>query len=159
VSERNRPEANVERGQICPFYGGLGVEVYPTSVRVHPIGVRPGVADLICFFPRLGFHFFHETKVPPRRQTREQREFEQACVDTNVPYVLGGIDEAMDFIVHLGLGVRVGPTVRVKPRNEWPEHYPDQIEYVGELAVQRRSWPMSAATRDAHQKFGYRAAA
>jgi hypothetical protein len=151
VSERNRPEANVERGQICPFYGGLGIEVYPTSVRVHPIGVRPGVADLICFFPRLGFHFFHETKVPPRRQTREQREFEQACIDTNVPYVLGGIDEAMDFIVHLGLGVRVGPTVRVKPRNEWPLGAP--FSSIG------RSWSMSAGLADAHQKFGYRAAA
>jgi hypothetical protein len=151
VSERNRPEANVERGQICPFYGGLGIEVYPTSVRVHPIGVRPGVADLICFFPRLGFHFFHETKVPPRRQTKEQREFEQACIDTNVPYVLGGIDEAMDFIVFLELGWRVGPTVQFKPRIQWP--IADSFIEVG------NEWSTTAAVRAAHEKFGYRAAA
>jgi hypothetical protein len=149
--QRNRPEANVERGQVCPFYGGLGIEVYPTSSRVHPIGVRPGVADLICFFPRLGFHFFHETKVLPRRQTREQREFEQGCIDTNVPYVLGGIDEAMAFIVFLELGRKVGPTVQIKPRAQWP--IPDSYVDIG------REWAMSAVVRDAHEKFGYRAAA
>jgi hypothetical protein len=111
---------NVERGQVCPFYGGLGIEVYPTSARVHPIGVRPGVADLICFFPRLGFHFFHETKVLPRRQTKEQWEFEQHCIASKVPYVLGGIDEAMAFVVFLEIATPVGPTVRFKPRSEWP---------------------------------------
>jgi hypothetical protein len=115
MSERGRPEANVERGQVCPFYGGLGIEVYPTSARVHPIGVRPGVADLICFFPRLGFHFFHETKVLPRRQTKEQWEFEQHCIASKVPYVLGGIDEAMAFIVFLEIATPVGPSGRSRP--------------------------------------------
>lgn len=159
MTQRGRPEVNVERGQICPFYGGLGIEVYPTSVRVHPIGVRPGVADLICFFPRLGFHFFHETKVPPRRQTKEQRAFEQACIDTNVPYVLGGTDEAMEFVIHLGIAVSVGPTIIVKPRSEWPEPYPHQADLPGRLALQLKYWPMSAAVRDAHDRFGYREAA
>lgn len=151
MTQRGRPEADHERGQVCPFYGGLGIEVYPTSVRVHPIGVRPGVADLICFFPRLGFHFFHETKVPPRRQTKEQREFEQACIDTNVPYVLGGIDEAMAFTVFLEIAQLVGPTVRVKPRHLWPSA--DSFADIG------NEWSMTAAVRDAHEKYGYRAAA
>lgn len=151
MTQRGRPEVNVERGQVCPFYGGLGIEVYPTSARVHPIGVRPGVADLICFFPRLGFHFFHETKVPPRRQTREQREFEQACTDSYVPYVLGGIDEAMAFIVFLEIATHVGPTVQVKPRHLWPG--PESFADIG------NEWAMSAAIRDAHERFGCREAA
>lgn len=151
MSHRNRPEHDHERNQVCPFYGGLGIEVYPNSTRVKPVGVRPGIADLTCFFPRLAFHFYHETKLEGKRQTEEQYKFEQNCIATNTAYVLGGIDEAMDFIVFLEIAERVGPTIRVRPRNEWP-NWSSFIEIGNE-------WSRSNYRRLASEKYGYRKAA
>lgn len=150
MTHRGRPEHDHERGQVCPLYGGLSIEVYPTSTRVKPVGVRPGVADLICFFPRLGFHFFHETKMEGKRQTEEQWKFEQNCIATNVPYVLGGIDEAIEFVVFLSIAHKVGPTIRVKPRDQWPTLGYDDIG---------AEWARHPARLAAVQKYGYRKAA
>lgn len=146
----SRPEHDHERGSVCPFYGGLGIDVYPTSARVWAKGVRKGVPDLICFSPRLGFQFYHESKIEGRRQTKEQYEFEQSCIATNVAYVLGGIEEAMGFAVMLEIADRVGPTVRVRPRDQWPKF---GYEDLGE------EWARHPARLAALRKFGYKIAA
>jgi hypothetical protein len=150
MSQRARPEHDHERQQVIPFYAGLGVDCFATSARVWAKGVSPGIPDLICFWPKLGFHFFHETKLPPNRQSEAQRDFERACIGTNVPYVLGGIDEAMAFVVFLELAQRVGPTVRIKPRSEWPSHGFDDLG---------TEWFGSKQQRRAVLQFGYKRAA
>lgn len=150
MTHRGRPEHDLERGQVCPFFSGLGIDVYPTSARNHVIGIRKGVPDLICFSERLGFHFFFETKVEGRRQTKEQHDFEQSCIAANVPYVLGGIEEAMEFVVFLEIADRVGPTVRVRPRDQWPKFGFDDLG---------KEWARHPARLASIQKFGYRKAA
>ena len=147
MTQRARPEHDHERSQIIPFYAGLGVDCFATSARVWAKGVSPGIADLICFWPVLGFHFFHETKVEGKRQTAEQYDFEMACIGTGVPYVLGGIDEAMAFVVFLEIAVRVGPTVRVKPRSEWP--IADSFIDIG------NEWGRSSVRIAATAKYGF----
>lgn len=143
-----RPEHDHERGQVMPFYGGLGVRTHATSSRIKAKGVTAGIADVICFWERLGFSFFHETKIPPRRQTLEQYQFELDCIATDTPYVLGGIDEAIAFAAHMGVGVPIGPTFRSHARAKWPN--PAEVQ---ELI---HSWPMSTRSRAARAKFGYR---
>lgn len=150
MTKRNRPEHDHERYQLCPFYSGLGIDVYPSSARVWAKGIRPGIADLICFWPKLELHFFHETKLSPNRQTRDQYEFELSCIATNVPYILGGIDEAMDFAVLLEIAERVGPTIRVKPRAEWPTGGYEEIA---------AEWARSNYRQQAFLRYGYRRAA
>lgn len=143
-----RPEHDHERGQVMPFYAGLGIKCYATSARVKAVGVSGGVADVICFWERLGFNFYHETKIPPRRQTLEQFQFEQDCKSTQTPYVIGGIDEALAFGAWMGVGRIVGPTMRVYPREKWPNP--------GEVQDLLEAWPSSLAWHDAVDKFGYR---
>lgn len=148
---RTRPEFDHERSQVCPFFSGLGIDIYPTSARNHVIGIRKGTPDLICFWERLGFQFYFETKVEGRRQTREQHDFELNCIATNVPYVLGGIDEAMDFVVFLEIAERAGPTIRVKPRDKWP--IKDAFADIG------NEWARSNYRNENFLRFGYRKAA
>jgi hypothetical protein len=148
---RGRPEHDLERGQVAPFYGGLGVSVYATSARVWAKGVTPGIADLDCFFTKLAFHFYHETKVPGKRQSEAQRNFERDCIATGVPYVLGGMDEAFDFIEWLGLGAGVNETICIFPRENWPTK-----KTARELLD---LWPSAPPNLDAHAKYGFRAAA
>jgi hypothetical protein len=151
MTQRNRPEHDHERYQVCPFYSGLGIDVYATSARVWAKGVTPGIPDLICFWPRLGFHFFHESKLPPNRQSIAQHNFAECCIETGVPYVLGGIEEAMQFAVYLGIAVSVGPTVQVKQREKWPT-----VECARRLI---QNWPWSVCRTDALETFGHREAA
>lgn len=146
-----RPEHDLERGQVMPFYAGLGMKCHATSARVYTKGVTQGVADVICFWERLGFQFFHETKIPPRRQTLHQWNFEQDCITADVPYVLGGIEEAIAFAAYMGVGVAVGPTFRSKPREKWPN--PAEVQ---ELV---HSWQWAEARHDASDKFGYKGGA
>jgi hypothetical protein len=145
----SRPEHDHERGQVMPFYGGLGISCHATSSRVKAVGVTSGIADVICFWERLGFQFFHETKMPGRRQTLEQHQFEADCMATDVPYVLGGIDEAMAFVIHMGVAEPAGVTVRVKPREKWPSKPKD-------LEMLIAGWKWSVARHDASAKFGYK---
>jgi hypothetical protein len=150
VTARGRPEYNEERGAVIPFYAGLGIKCYATSARNHPIGIDQGIADVVCFWERLRFSFFHETKVPPRRQSLYQFQFEANCIATVTPYVLGGLEEALAFAEWMGVGQIVGPTMRVKPREKWPN--PAEVQDLIE------SWPSAVARHDAVDKFGYQEA-
>lgn len=132
-----------------PFYGGLGISCHATSSRVKAKGVTSGIADVICFWERLGFQFFHETKMPGRRQTLEQHQFEADCMATGVPYILGGVDEAIAFVIHMGIAEPAGVTIRVKPRDKWPSK-PRDIEML------REGWKWAVARHDATAKFGYK---
>ena len=148
---RNRPEHDQERNQLCPFFSGLGIDIYPTSARNHVIGIRKGVADLICFWPKLGFHFYFEVKMEGKRQTKEQYDFELSCIATGVPYVLGGVEEAMAFVAWLEIAERAGPTIRVKPRDKWP--IKDSFVDIG------NEWAQSNQRNENFLRFGFRKAA
>jgi len=146
--KRGRPEHDVERGQIVPFYSGLGFDVYATSARVWAKGVTPGIPDLIVFSEKLGLQFFHETKLEPNRQSDGQLQFEKHCVAAGIPYVLGDVEDAMNFAVHMGIAKRVGPTVQVKPREQWPD--------VMAVYCWSRSYSRSDAARASRAKYGNR---
>lgn len=142
-----RPEHDLERGSVIPLYAGFGINNYCTSARVKAVGVSAGVPDVICFWERLGFNFYHETKIPLRRQTRAQWLFERDCARSNVPYVLGGVEEAMAFIAWMGVADIVGITMRVKAREKWPNP--------AEVQDMIHNWQHSVARHDASDKFGY----
>lgn len=141
-----RPEHDHERGVIAPLYGGLGFDVFATSIRAKPIGATPGIADLYVTAGRLSFSFWHEVKVGKYRQSIDQRNFMFACEAARVPYVLGDVEDANAFLCWLGIAERAGSTIRFLPRHAWVARPP--LELV--------QWYNSSAHREAVQKWGYR---
>lgn len=108
---RGRPEDDLVRKQIIPFYVALGFDVYATSAQVHAKGVTPGIPDLYVVSEKHGFAFWHEAKRPIadrgwKRQSAAQRQFQQR-VGAITPYVLGDIESAYDFAQWIGLGIRI----------------------------------------------------
>lgn len=113
TSHRARPEDDMLRNLVIPFYSSMGFEVYSTSARVWAKGVTPGIADLYVVGRRQRLAFWHEAKVPRHhtrlsRQSLEQRKFQELMVHVQIPYVLGDLESAYDFVAWLTLGVRVG---------------------------------------------------
>lgn len=113
--------------RVIATYKAAGASVCSLSQGYRPGGRRhattrqtKGLADLYVFIPRRGIAFWHEVKAPDRveqlrlpadermaiyrrKQTAEQSLFELRCVQCGVPYVLGGNDEAIEFLRKLGI--------------------------------------------------------
>lgn len=113
---RGRPEDDEQRFHVMPMYANAGFDVYVNSTRNKPVGVTPGIPDLEVFAVAFGFGFRHEVKVEGRRQSYEQRVYQERCDAVGVPYVLGDREAAEDFLVWFGLAfwtLRGAPGVRV----------------------------------------------
>lgn len=113
-------EADVQHG-VVDFYQTAGGVVCDLSQGFRPGGRRhgttrqtKGLGDLYVFFPYLGFALWHETKASDRppddpkrqeslreKQSDEQRWFEDQCRACRVPYVLGGVAEAVAALEQL----------------------------------------------------------
>jgi hypothetical protein len=98
-----RPEDDHMRHQVGPFYGAAGISSFITSARLHAKGVTPGIADMLCFFPRLGVRFDHEVKLVGDRQSHAQLLYQESCIGTGHVYVLGDLSAAEDFLIWLGV--------------------------------------------------------
>lgn len=148
-----RPEADHERGVIAPLYGGCGFRVYATSARVHPIGVTPGIADLIVHAETIGVNFYHETKLA-ERQTAEQQEFMRSAIECGTPYVLGSVSSANAWLCWLGLANPLNDTIRFIDRARWRETVDRRRRYFdGDLAI---AWTRSSEWAVQIALWGYR---
>lgn len=150
-----RPESDHERGVIAPLYGGCGFEVYATSARVHPIGVTPGIADLIVHAEPIHLMFYHEVKIEGYRQTLDQQTFMRSAIECNTAYVLGDIDSANAWLCWLGIAERLNETIRFRPRDRWREEVDHRHRHFdGDIAI---GWTRSREWAAQIAKFGYRA--
>jgi hypothetical protein len=113
-------ETDVQRA-VVGFYRQVGGVVYDLAQGYRPGGRRhgttrqtKGLPDLWVFFPHLGLVLWHEVKAVPRsvpeerrpdvltkKQTAEQRTFQKHCEEVRMPYVLGGLPEAVRAITVL----------------------------------------------------------
>ena len=57
----------------------------------------PGVPDLLAFHPLRGFAFI-EVKAPNGRLSSAQREFQHLCGESDVEYVVGGVEAVRDWL-------------------------------------------------------------
>lgn len=100
-------EKAVER-DVIRAYRRVGCKVWKTSQPQRAVGMTKGLPDLVVFrgegpgeLPSLWFHEVKPTddlSEARRRQTDEQEEFEVACGEAGVPYVLGGARPAAEFL-------------------------------------------------------------
>jgi hypothetical protein len=101
-----RPE-KVEQRQIKRMLDSLGIAYYDTSQPFHA-AITPGLPDLLCFKPLIDGSgppwriFFIEVKKRGESQSPAQCLFEQMCLWSGIPYVLGSTD---DVARYLGLEV------------------------------------------------------
>lgn len=149
-----RHEHDHERNVVAPFYAGMGITVNCTSARNHPIGITPGIPDLILQWRTLGLTLYHETKVGHRRQTPEQFYFALRAAASSTPYILGDITSAYDFVGWLGIARRLPETVHFRPREQWPPIVRGIKERAGESLG--RCWAESAVHRKHLERWGYR---
>jgi hypothetical protein len=119
-------EAQVQT-RVIATYKAVGASICSLSQGYRPGGKRhgttrqtKGLADLFVFLPRRRLAFWHEVKAPDsvsqlllpaaeraaiyrRKQTPEQALFELRCGECRIHYVLGGVDEALNFLRTLGI--------------------------------------------------------
>jgi hypothetical protein len=113
--------------RVVATYKAAGATVCSLSQGYRPGGKRhgttrqtKGLADLYVFLPCKRIAFWHETKAPDRidqlqlpraerlaiyrrKQSPEQALFELRCTECGVPYILGGVAEAEEFLQALGI--------------------------------------------------------
>jgi len=97
-------ERDVARSVVA-FLETCGCHVYSLQDR-RPRATRntPGLPDLYVLHRQLG-GFWVELKAPGGKQTVEQVSFQATCGRCGVPYVCGGVAEAMAFLAQRGLVV------------------------------------------------------
>ena len=119
-------EARVQT-RVVATYKAAGASICTLSQGYRPGGrghgttrQTKGLADIYGFLPRKGLSFWHEVKAPNRpeqlnlppeerlilyrkKQSPEQHLFELRCAECNVPYILGGVAEAEEFLHKLGI--------------------------------------------------------
>jgi hypothetical protein len=148
-----RPEADHERGVVAPLYGGCGFTTFATSARVHPIGVTPGISDLIVHADPIGIAFYHETKVD-KRQSLDQVKFMQSAHASGMPYVLGDVTSANAWLCWLGLAEPLNETIRFRARQDWAGIvWRKRRAFDGDLALGWQGSPEHAAQV---ARWGYR---
>lgn len=156
IIRRGRPEDNMIRNRIVPLFARVSIESFITSARVKARGVTPGIADVLCGSPRLGFRFDFEGKLPGKRQDHEQLRYQEFVEGSGGVYVLGDVVTAEDFLVHLGLcrvldrphSVTKERIVQPREPREWP--VPDAV------AMLAQSWKRTPMYRDAQDRFGWK---
>lgn len=117
--QRHRPEY-VEQSAVVNLYGSIGASVYVNSVYgAHPKGVTPGIPDMRVKQPDWRLEWDHETKPAGKRQSKAQYDYMRECQAMGMVYVLGGLQEALDWLDFLGILERRNDIVEFKPRELW----------------------------------------
>jgi len=99
-----RPAGPLEKQvayRVGKLYAGVGCSVYSTQ-QTRPSRQAIGLPDFWVMHPRLG-GFWHEVKREGGKQSPGQVDFQQRCAAAKVDYVLGGVDEAQDYLRRRGL--------------------------------------------------------
>ena len=119
-ARRGRPEY-LEQSAVINLYGSIGASVYVRSVYgAHPKGVTPGQPDLCIKQPDWRLEWDHETKPTGKRQSKAQYDYLRECQAMGTVYVLGGLQEALDWLDFLGIvEERLADTAQFRPRKEW----------------------------------------
>lgn len=79
----------------------VGVETHSTQ-QTRPSRQARGLPDLWCMSQRTG-GFWLEVKRPGGKQSPGQVAFQHGCARANIPYVLGGLDEVVAFLMSRGI--------------------------------------------------------
>lgn len=149
-----RPEHDHERNIIAPLYGSCGFAVFATSARNKPVGITPGIPDLLIRATNLGIAFEHEVKVGTYRQSQEQYTYMLAAEQSGVPYILGDVTSANDFLCWLGIATALGDTIRFEPRERWQFRVNDTLRIAdGDLAY---AWALTPLHQRHMEHWGYR---
>lgn len=100
----NRPTEKQVVARLMYLYKAVGCVKIASTQQTRRSRQTVGLPDLYLLHPRIG-GWWHEAKRPGGKQTPEQRAFQECCDLCNVGYVLGGYDEALNFLRGRGLVV------------------------------------------------------
>ena len=155
-AKRQSPEATEQRG-VVHLYQSIGASVYVRSVYgTQPHGVTPGQPDLAIKQPDWRLEWEHEVKPTKGRQSKAQDDYMRECQAMGTVYVLGGVQEALDWLDFLGIVQRrFADTAQFLRREQWPHRLAiaSWREHEHELA---RRWYASEAFARQLATFGYR---
>ncbi len=100
-----QPETTVQR-EVRKVYEAAGCFAATLSRkgRFGPRGTgqTPGVSDLYLLHRRIG-GWWHETKTDEGRMSSAQENFANKCEEAGVPCVVGGVQEALEFLQEAGI--------------------------------------------------------
>lgn len=77
----------------------------------------PGIPDTKVYAPHLGQSWWHEWKGPRGKQSEAQRQFQVNAVRCGERYIIGGLTEAEDQLIRVGLAKRVQGQFILTPRS------------------------------------------
>jgi hypothetical protein len=102
VPQKRRTPERTEQAEIVKLLEMLGAKVYrigTTRKRGDYQGTcqSPGISDLWVIWPRtmpmmFGIGMWIEVKAKNGRLRREQQQFRQECIDSNITHLVGGLD-------------------------------------------------------------------
>ena len=156
--KRRRPEA-IEQTAVVKLYQSIGASVYVNSVYgAHPKGVTPGIPDMRVKQPDWRLEWDHETKPAGKRQSKAQYDYMRECQAMGTVYVLGGLQEALDWLEFLGIVERrLAQTAQFWPRDQWRNRLDrHRLRYAPTLAESWYTSPLFGLQLD---RFGYKPSA
>ena len=86
---------------VKKLFRQIGAKVWDTS-QTRRSHVTPGLLDLFVIVPGKKAFFF-ETKTPDGRVSAAQKDFLAAAFTCDVRVVVGGRDDAMEFLQEIGV--------------------------------------------------------
>jgi hypothetical protein len=107
---RNQPE-KVIQAQVVALLRSIGAQVYVLGTRRprgdHPGTCQtPGLPDLYAFLPQAPLRLRYgplalwvEVKAAGGRASAAQETFVDQCQASDVPHVIGGVDDVLAFLV------------------------------------------------------------
>jgi len=94
-------ETDVQRA-VMRVYQAFGCEVrrFNEGRRTR---ISEGWPDIFVFCRQKATHWVHEVKVPGGEQSPQQSETQELCEACRLPYILGGVHEAQDYLQRIGV--------------------------------------------------------
>jgi hypothetical protein len=121
----------VVQAQLVNFLRSISAQVYVLGTRrprgdFHGTCQTPGVPDLWVFLPpaRMAAHeertgLWIEVKAPGGRRSPDQTAFAIRCAAAHVPYVCGGVDELVAWLIDRGW-IKAGSVAHYRQPEEAP---------------------------------------
>ena len=154
-AKRQSPEY-AEQSGVVKLYQSIGASVYVNSVYgTQPHGVTPGIPDCRIKHTDWRLEWEHECKAPKGRQSKAQHDYMRECEAMGTVYVLGGVQEALDFLDFLGIvEKRLAGTAQFRRRECWLGRIADAKGAGGRFLG--RNWYASGWFAGSLATFGYR---
>ena len=105
---------NAIQEQCRALYRAAGCTVYWLS-QYRRSNQTPGLPDLWVMAPHIGTAWWHEVKTGRGKRTAPQLRFAEECHASGIGYTVGGIDDAREQLVAVGLAVG-RPTFMLRQR-------------------------------------------